>query len=341
MEERAGLNQNGHLPRIIVVDDKRENIRHVSGILAEAGYHVIPAVTGEQALRLVGSEDPDLVIVDLLLPDMEGIDVCRKIKERQDTALLPVIIMTAFATLDDKVQSIEAGADGFVTKPVNQYELLARVEHLLHIKSLTDQLISAESIVQSLAVAIEEKDPYTSGHSVRVADYATQLAQAIELDESVQEVIQRSAILHDLGMIGIKIEVIHKPGTLTKEEFAKIKEHPVRAVEILKPLNPRREIVETILHHHEWWNGQGYPYGLAGDQIPLTARVLAIADAFDAMTSIRPHRAAMPPKMALNRIEDGMSRQWDPDLVAVFIGLEMKRAEERPVDTWYQNLLKR
>jgi putative two-component system response regulator len=308
--------------KILIVDDKPQDVRAIKDLLESAGYHVVPAYSGKQALKLMAKDKLDLAILGIGISDIDGWTLCRRIKSEEETSLLPVIIVTSLTRLTDKIHSIEAGADDFLTKPVNKYELLARVRSLLHMKSLTDQLISARRVIDSLAMAIEEKDPYTSGHSLRVGEYAAQLARAIGLSTEDQEMVRKAAILHDLGMIGVEKQIIHKPGTLNKTEFAEIKQHPIKSLEILEPLDLPRPLLRTIRHHHEWWNGHGYPDGLAADQIPLGARILSIADAFDAMTSQRPFRAAMGVTKALNRLEDGMNRQWDSELVVEFIKIQ-------------------
>ncbi len=313
--------------KILIVDDKPQDVRLIKDLLESVGYRVTPAYSGNQALKLIAKDKPDIAILGVGISDIDGWTLCRRIKNDEETSLLPVIIVTSLSRVSDKIHSIEAGADDFLTKPVNKYELLARVQSLLRLKSLTDQLISARQIIDSLATAIEEKDPYTSGHSLRVGEYSAQLAKAIGLNVEDQEMLRKAAILHDLGMIGIEKQIIHKPGALTKEEFAEIKQHPIKSLEILEPLNLPEPLLKTIRHHHEWWNGNGYPDRLTGAHIPLGARILSIADAFDAMTSQRPFRAAMGVTKALNRLEDGMNRQWDSQLVGEFIKLQTKQEQ--------------
>lgn len=184
------------------------------------------------------------------------------------------------------------------------------------------QQLSIEDVIQSLCIAIESKDHYTQGHSIRVADYCIEIAEAVSLDEDYKETLFRAAMLHDIGQIAIEEKIMHKPGKLTKAELLTIQKHPGVALKILEPLNLPKELLEIILHHHEWWNGRGYPNGLAVTSIPLGARILAVTDAFDAMTSQRPYRARMPIPKALDHLEDGAGHQWDPDLVRVFLNLE-------------------
>ena len=202
-----------------------------------------------------------------------------------------------------------------------------------------NSVIAVEDVIRSLNIAIEQKDHYTAGHSIRVAEYSTELAKKVGVPEDEIRLIYRAAMLHDIGQIAIEESVLHKPGKLDERELLEMQKHPVIAVKILEPLNFPAELTGIILHHHEWWNGHGYPEGLARTHIPLGARILSVADAFDAMTSERPHRAKMGIPMALNRLEDGANRQWDPDLVGAWLQLERailekKPAEFKPVYLW-------
>lgn len=196
----------------------------------------------------------------------------------------------------------------------------------------TEYQISVENVIQSLCTAIEEKDHYTRGHSIRVAELSSKLALLAGLSEIDSQIIFRAAMLHDIGQIAIEEGVLHKPGPLTEPELAEMRQHPEIAVKILEPLHFTPEFLEIILHHHEWWNGHGYPRGLSRDSIPIGARIVAIADSFDAMASERPYRAKMSTQMALNRLEDGANRQWDPDLVKLFISMERAELEKEPVE---------
>ncbi|MFH1736446.1 MAG: HD-GYP domain-containing protein [Actinomycetota bacterium] len=182
--------------------------------------------------------------------------------------------------------------------------------------------LSIEDVIQSLCIAIESKDHFTQGHSIRVADYCVEMAKTISLDDDYKETLYRAAMLHDIGQIAIEEKIMHKPGKLTQAELLIIQKHPLTAVKILEPLHLPEELLQIIIHHHEWWNGRGYPDGLSMTSISLGARVLAVADAFDAMTSQRPYRAKMPIPKALDHLEDGAGHQWDPDLVRVFLNFE-------------------
>lgn len=326
------MNLQDKRPKILVVDDDPRSLKLLEANLLGEDYIILKATSGGQALKIVQKEQPDLVILDIMMPGMDGYEVCKKIKEDESTRFIPVVMITALTGDEDKIKGIEAGANDFIHKPFNRLVLLARVRSLLQVKFLTDELESAESVIYSLALAVEEKDPYTRGHSLRVSVYAVELAQAIGLPQSEQEMLRKAGLLHDVGMMGIDEKVLHKPGPLTADEFAHIKEHPVKGEKICKPLNFAASFLPVIRHHHEWWNGQGYPDGLSRESIPLGARIIAIVDAFDAMTSLRPYRAAMSVRKALTRLEDGAGRQWDPDIVNVFIKMQMGKLAGKPLE---------
>lgn len=311
--------------KILVVDDDQNAIKLIEGYLSHENYQFFSALNGKQALKIVSKILPDLILLDIMMPVMDGYQVCKRLKEDEPTRLTPVVMITSLGAKEDKIRGIEVGADDFLTKPVDRAELIARVRSLLRVKFLIDQLEKAEHIIYSLATALEERDPYTKGHSLRVSQLSLELAQALGLSEEEQVLLGKACLLHDVGKIGVPDTILHKPGALTKEEFAKVKEHPVKSEKICKPLAFAAPLLAMIRHHHEWWNGRGYPDHIMFEGTPLGARIMAIADAYDAMTSDRPYRAAMPPHKALDKLEDGAAKQWDPKLVKVFVSLHRKK----------------
>lgn len=330
---------SGQVPRILIVDDDIKSIKLIEGFLSEDNYQILSVPNGEQALNIVDKIPPDLVLLDIMMPGVDGYEVCKRLKEAEPTRLTPVVMITALGAREDKIKGIEMGADDFLTKPIDQAELQARVRSLLRVKSLIDQLEEAENVVYSLVTALEEKDPYTKGHSLRVSKLSLELAQALDLSEKEQILLGKACLLHDIGQIGISDAILHKPGPLTPEELDKIKEHPVKGEKICKPLSFTTPLLSVIRHHHEWWNGRGYPDGLKFESIPLGARIIAITGAYDAMTSKRPYRAPMLPVKALDKLEDGAGRQWDPRLVRTFVLLVAsskgkKRVRRRRAPLW-------
>jgi putative two-component system response regulator len=275
--------------------------------------------SGEAALRYVAVGAPDLILLDVYLGGMDGFTVCERLKANPDTKLIPVVMVTALNSVEDRVRALDAGADDFLSKPVAGVELRARVTSLLRLKSLYDRLDETERIVFALARAVEAKDSYTEAHTARVAAAALALGKAIGLPDDELDHLYRGAMLHDIGKIGVPDGILLKPGSLTAEELERIQQHPAIGEDIARPLRSAHALLTIIRHHHERFDGTGYPDGLKGEDIPLLARIVAIADAFDAMTTNRPYRGARAEAEALDILEREAGRQWDPALVLTFL----------------------
>ncbi|MBI1910202.1 MAG: response regulator [Deltaproteobacteria bacterium] len=307
-------------PRVLIVDDNQANLELFRMQLKAFDYDLESAYDGIEALEKVKNWHPDLILLDLMMPRMNGYEVCKTLKGDKNTQFIPIIIVTALRELTDKLKAIEIGADDFLIKPYNKLELTTRVRSLLHMKELYDDLDSSENILFSLARALEAKDVYTRGHSERVAVYALKLARAIGLSDKDQEYIRKGALLHDIGKIGVKEEILHKPGPLTPEEWAHVQSHPQRGFEICKGLKSLQPCLCVIHNHHENFDGSGYPEKVKGEGIPLAGRIGAIVDSFDAMTTDRPYRKGMKFEEALKILENERnSGQWDPHLLDIFI----------------------
>lgn len=304
---------------VLVADDEPEARKLLRRILELAGYTVCEATTGKEALALTESEQPDLLILDISMPDMDGVAVCRMIKADRATRLTPVIHITGVTTREQKLTALAAGSDEFVGKPFDIEELLIRARSLLRTKRLTDHLVSSEAVMVALARTVEARDNYTEQHLRRVADRSVEIGRRMGVSEAELEAVRLGGLLHDLGKIAVPDSVLHKPGQLTREEFALIRKHPEAGAEIVRPLRPFDGPEPAVLHHHERFDGTGYPYGLRRDRIPLAARIIAVADAFDAMTTDRPYRAALTPAEAVGRLEEGSGAQWDPVVVDTFL----------------------
>lgn len=312
----------GFQARILIVDDNKVNVELIRAQLKNLPYELDTAYDGQEALAKVQSAPPDLVLLDLMMPKISGYDVCKAIKENPQTQFIPVIIITALQELDDKLRAIELGADDFLVKPFNKVELTTRIRSLLKLKLMHDDLERTENILFSLAAALDAKDTYTRGHSERVASYAAGLAKALTLSEREVEMIRRGALLHDIGKIGVRDSVLCKPGALSEEEMAHVKTHPVRGYEICAPCNSLKPCLSCIRHHHERFDGGGYPDGIAGDKIPIEGMITAIADAYDAMTTDRPYRPGMSRDAARAVFEkEAPKGQWHPKILAVFLEL--------------------
>ena len=304
---------------LLVADDEAMARNLLRRILEPAGYTVIEAASGQAAIDLTDAMRPDLLILDITMPDIDGVTICHKIKSDPATHLTPVIHITGMTTRDQRLRALAAGSDEFVGKPFDVEELLTRVRSLLRTKDLTDHLVSIEAVVVALARTVEARDHYTEQHLRRVADRAVEVARRVGMSEREIEGVRLGGLLHDLGKIAVPDSVLLKPGPLDRAEFALVRKHPEAGAEIVRPLRAFEGPEPAVLHHHEHFDGTGYPYGLRGEAIPLAARVVAVADAFDAMTTDRPYRAALSQATAFQRLEDGRGEQWDPDAVDSFL----------------------
>ncbi|MBI2902134.1 MAG: response regulator [Candidatus Methylomirabilis oxyfera] len=313
-------------PRILIVDDIPQNVDLVSSLMRAEGYEVASAADGLEALARVASAPPDLILLDIMMPTLDGYAVCRQLKARPETRLVPIVLITALGDEADKLMGIEAGADDFLTKPFSQAELKARVRSLLKLKTFTDELEHAEAMLLTLGRTVEAKDPYTQGHCDRLSAYSVALGRALGLAPEELTALERGGALHDVGKIGIPDAILLKPSGLTAAEWAVMREHPEIGERICLPLRSLRRVLPIIRHHHERWDGSGYPDGLAGEAIPLTARILQVVDIFDALTTERPYKPALSQAAALAALQDEVARGWrDPKVVEAFIELAERR----------------
>lgn len=308
----------GTRPYVLIVDDDPDVAGLLQKLLAGDGHRAAVAGDGGEALALVAARQPDLVLLDLDMPRLGGFEVCRRLKGDPATRLIPVVILTGREE-EARLPAWELGADDFVRKPFRAAELLARCRALLRLKAAVDELDSAHAVVFALARAVEAKCPYTRGHSERVTALALALAGRLGLAPAEREVLRRGGLLHDLGKISVPDAVLNKPGPLTEEECELVRRHPAEGARIVEPLGSLRDVVPLIRWHHERPDGKGYPDGLAGDGIPLLARVLAVADVYDALSSPRPYRGALLPGQCLDLLRRGAAGGGlDPELVRCF-----------------------
>lgn len=296
--------------RILLVDDDAADRDLLQELLCREGFQVITAQDGEGGLEECARSQPDLVLLDVAMPGMDGFAVCQRLKGNNDTRLTPVVMVTGLGNTEDRVRGLEAGADDFLSKPVIRAELLARVRSLLSLKAYTDELERAESVVFALARSIEAKDPYTEGHCERLSDYSAALGVEIGLPADQITALRRAGVVHDIGKVAVPDAILLKPGPLTEDEWRRMRQHPVIGENICAPLKSFRLVLPIIRHHHEKMDGSGYPDGLRGEQIPVTARVLQLADVFDALTTERPYKRAFQAAEALNMMEQEVERGW-------------------------------
>ena len=279
--------------RVLVVDDT-ESVRSLFlKLLSSDGHDVVSAADGASALEAVQLHRPDVVLLDVDMPAMSGLEVCRRLKADPVTRLTPVVMVTGQTDLSDRLRGIEAGADEFLSKPVHPQELRVRVRSLSRVKHLIDALDSAEAAFVTLALTIEARDPSTNGHCERLAQHAVRLGRALNFSDEDLEALHRGGYLHDVGKVGIPDAVLLKPGPLTKDEFELMKKHPVIGDSLCAPLQSLRRVRPIVRGHHERIDGSGYPDGLRGDAVPVLAQVGGIVDVFDALTSERPYRTAL------------------------------------------------
>ncbi len=305
---------------IVIADDTEGDLAMLRRMLEEAGYAVHLAQDGAAALDRVMSVMPDLLVSDVMMPRLNGFELCRSIKKDPTTRLTPVVLVTGLDSTEDRIEGIKAGADDFLTKPVHEGELLARASALVRLKRCTDELDSAEAVIMSLAQTIETRDHCTAGHSDRMARLAVALGARLKLDDSALTALRRGAYLHDVGKIGVPDAILLKDGPLTHEELTIMREHAVMGDRLCGSLRLLTHVRPIVRHHHEHLDGSGYPDGLKGDAVPVLAQIIGVVDVYDALTSDRPYRARIAPDAACSVLEKEARLGWrSPALVAEFI----------------------
>src|SRR5579871_764370 len=313
---------------ILVVDDNRDNTILMRELLSARGYDVLIAHNAVEAEHSIRLRPPDLIILDVIMPGKSGYELCRELKDNTATRLIPIVMITGLADRDDKVRGIEAGADDFLNKPIFPEELFARVRSLLKLKEFTDELDNAEAVLCSLGLSVEARDPYTEGHCERLARYAGDLGRRLGLDELSIVALRRGGYLHDLGKITVPDEILKKGANLSPEEWELMKKHPITGENICKPLKSLRLVLPIIRHHHEHWNGTGYPDGLTGREIPLLSRILQVVDVYDALRTERPYKPALTHEQAARTMhEEARAGLWDGELVAEFFAMLAGQAQ--------------
>jgi len=295
---------------ILVADDQPANRELLEELLSAEGFAVTTVPDGAAALEAVHAVPPDLVLSDVMMPRVNGFEVCAQLKSNPETYLIPVVLVTALSDKQDRLAGIKAGADDFLTRPVDRLELLARVRSLIRLKQHTDELERAESVLFSLAHSIEAKDPYTGGHCERLSTLGSALGERMSLTEAQVVALRRAGIVHDIGKVAVPDSVLLKPGRLTPEERKIMQEHPVVGERICRPLKSFHLVLPIIRHHHEKMDGTGYPDGIRGEEIEITARVLQIVDVYDALTTERPYKRALSTTEAMQTMKEEVAKGW-------------------------------
>jgi putative two-component system response regulator len=304
-----------------VVEDDASNRALLDALLRREGYEVVIAANGPDGLNAVRDDAPDLVLLDIEMPGMSGLEVCRDLRADPDTVALPIILLTGRTETRDVVDGLDAGADDFLRKPYERAELLARIRSVLRLAEAMAEVDGAHGVIAALANAVEAKDQLTERHCQRLATTARDLAIAAGLRSADIRPIVLGAMLHDVGKIGIADSLLNKPAPLTPAEWLVMQTHPEIGEVICQPLRGSRLFLPVIRHHHERWDGAGYPDRLRGTAIPIGARIVGLVDAFDAMVHDRPYRPARTVEHALDEIRRLAGRQFDPELVATFVPL--------------------
>jgi putative two-component system response regulator len=305
---------------VLGVDDEGSNLELLAAYLDESECDFVGVGDGRTALEAIRRTRPDLVLLDVVMPDLDGFEVCRRIKADPSNRLLPVVLVTSLSAVDDRVRDMEAGADDFLTKPLDRDELTARVLTLIRTRGVNGTLDDAQHVMAAFAKVIEAKDGATEAHVERVARGARALGEAAGLAGHALDSLYFGALVHDIGKVGVPDRVLLKPGPLDAAEVSVMRGHVTLGVEIASQLRSAAGALPIIRHHHERFDGDGYPDGLRGDQIPRAAMIVSICDAYDAMTSSRPYRPAMPPALAVAELRRGSGTQWDQALVGLFVG---------------------
>jgi putative two-component system response regulator len=313
---------------ILVVDDILMNAVLMKELLTTRGYQVVAVQNAAAAEAEIRREAPDLILLDVVMPGKSGYELCRELKEDSKTRLIPIVMITGLTDREDRLKGIEAGADDFLTKPISSEELFARVSSLLKLKEFTDELETVDSVLCTLGLSVEARDPYTEGHCERLARNATELGRFLGVDDENIVALRRGGYLHDLGKIAVPDEILKKGSDLTPEEWAIMKQHPVTGEKICRPLKSLRLVLPIIRHHHEHSDGSGYPDGLRDREIPLLPRILQVVDIYDALRTERPYKPALSHEQAAVTMRaEARNGLWNEELVSEFFGMLDKRRQ--------------
>jgi putative two-component system response regulator len=307
---------------VLVVDDEEGMRSLLTALLSREGYRVEAAHNGASALAQIASSPPDVILLDVMLPDCTGFEICRRLKREHATRLTPIILVTGLTAREHRIEGMDCGADEFLTKPPDRAELLARVRSLARMKRYTDDLDSAASIITTLAVMIEARDGYGDGHCYRMANYATALGRRLQLDGDDLQALHRGGFLHDIGMLAIPDHILRKAGALEPEEYDLIKSHTVIGDSLCSNLRSLQAVRPIVRHHHERLDGSGYPDRLQGADIPLVAQIMGVVDVFNAVTEQRPYQGAISVSEGVEVLRQQAERGWRrPDIVEEFAAM--------------------
>jgi putative two-component system response regulator len=320
-------------PKILIIDDEPISQTTLQAYLSGKNYDLVFANNGQEGIVLAEIHQPDIILLDVMMPGMDGFETCREIRSRAEIAETSILMITALDDRQSKMNGLDAGADDFITKPFDIYELLIRIQNLSRInryRKISDQrmqlanlneelLIAYNKTIEGWSKAVDLRDKETEGHTQRVATLTLNLAHAAGQSSADLKQIWRGALLHDVGKLGIPDRILLKEGPLDATEWEIMRRHPVYAFEWLSPIDYLHPAIDIPYCHHEKWDGSGYPRGLRGTEIPLAARLFAVVDVWDALTSDRPYRKALPDSEARSYIMSQRGKHFDPYAVDLFL----------------------
>lgn len=309
----------GPQPHVLIIDNEAINRRVLKATLKSAPYRIFECRKASEAIELLETERIDVIVLDLMLPEMSGPDLCRWLKKNRKTQFIPLLMLTSVQGVENEIEGISSGADEFLIKPLHPAVVRTRVQAMLRNKALIDSLEEAENILFALAQAVEHRDKYTGSHCERLAAYSVRLGEALSLPEEDLTALHRGGFLHDIGKISTPDAILFKPGTLSADEWHVMRGHTTKGEEICKQMKSLAPVLPIIRSHHEKMDGSGYPDGLSGDQIPLLARILQVVDIYDALRTARSYKPAFTQEEALRMMGQEAERGWrDPMLVELF-----------------------
>lgn len=307
--------------KVLIIEDNQYTREMLSNMLERLSFQTATAIDGEVGLQKAFEIKPDVILLDINLPKIDGYEICRILKTNKDTRFIPIIMITGMAQKREKLKGIEVGADEFLAKPFDTEELLVRIRALVKTKKLNEELENVDNILSALVSIIGAKDSYTSEHSSRVEKVSVLVARKLAFSEELISILAKAAGLHDIGKIGVSEIILNKTTPLTDEEFDSIKKHPTIGEELCHPLTSLRPILKIIRHHHERYDGKGYPDGIGYEDIPIEARIIAVADSYDAMAADRPYRKRLSDEKIIEELNNGKGKQWDRKIVDCMLEL--------------------
>jgi len=315
----ASVREGDRQQTVLIVDELDINRRLLRAMMKATPYRVLEAKRASDALHILDTELVDLVILDLMMPEMSGPEFCQRVKTNRRTQLVPVLMITSVQGVENEIAGIASGADEFLTRPLHPESVRTRIRNMLRNKAAIDSLEEAETILFALAQAVEKRDKYTGDHCDRLARYSVGLGIALGLPRVELLALHRGGYLHDIGKISVPDAILFKQGRLDEDEWVIMRSHTTKGEDICRPMKTLTPVLPIIRNHHERWDGSGYPDGMKGEEIPLLARILQIADIYDALTTSRPYKKAYTHDEAMQTMEQEVRKGWrDPELVSLF-----------------------